>query len=137
MESSKLLFNKEWVWFDLRKDHFPTQSQSKLLPRGDGPFQIVKRTNDNAYELNLSNTYSGNNSFNKSDLTPFSTGVSNSWTNSLQPEEHDETLTDRASIKTTQPFRRMTRSMTQDSRLGQNHFIASDSAYYASEDYQK
>jgi len=37
-----------WVWLHLRKDCFPTQ---KLLPRGHDPFQIIKRINDNAYEL--------------------------------------------------------------------------------------
>jgi len=28
-----------WVCLHLRKDRFPTQRKSKLLPRGDGPFQ--------------------------------------------------------------------------------------------------
>jgi len=58
-----------------------------------------------------------------SDLTPFSAGVSKSWTNSLQPEEHDETLTDREPIQPDQSSRRMTRNMTQDSGLGQAHPI--------------
>ena len=35
-----LLFDKgDWVWLHLRKDRFPTQRKSKLMPRGDGPFQ--------------------------------------------------------------------------------------------------
>jgi len=102
----------------LRKDNFPTERKSKFLPCGDGPFQIIKRINDNSYELDLPNTYLGSNSFNVSDLTPFSTGVSNSWTNSLQPGEHDETLTDRASSELVKPSRRITRSMTQDLGLG-------------------
>ena len=80
----------------LRNDRFPTQRKSKLLPCGDGPFQIIKIINDNAYELDLPNTYSGRNYFNVNDLTPFSAGFANSWTNSLPPEEHDEDLRDRA-----------------------------------------
>jgi len=87
----------DWVWLHLRKDRFPTQRKSKLLPHGDGPFPIIKRINDNAYELDLPNMYLGSHSFNVSDLTPFSTGVANSWTNSLPPGEHDENLGDRAS----------------------------------------
>ena len=43
----------DWVWLHLRKDRFPTHRKSKLMPRGDGPFQVIKRINDNAYELDL------------------------------------------------------------------------------------
>ncbi|KAL5738445.1 hypothetical protein ACOSP7_031206 [Xanthoceras sorbifolium] len=38
----------EWVWVHMRKERFPTQRKSKLLPRGDGPFQVLERINDNA-----------------------------------------------------------------------------------------
>ena len=41
------------VWIHLRKDRFPTQRKSKLSPRGDGPFQVLKRVNNNAYKLDL------------------------------------------------------------------------------------
>ena len=41
------------VWLHLRKDRFPTQRKSKLSPRGDGPFQVLKRVNNNAYQLDL------------------------------------------------------------------------------------
>jgi len=47
----------DWDWLHLRKDRFPTQRKSKLLPRGDGPFQVIKRINDNAYELDFPDTY--------------------------------------------------------------------------------
>ena len=59
------------------------------MPCGDGPFQVNKRINDNAYELDKPNTYLGSNSFNVTDLTPFDAGFPNSWTNSLQPREYD------------------------------------------------
>jgi len=75
----------DWVWLHLRKDHFPTQRKSKLLLRGDGPFQMIKRINDNAYELDLLDSYLGSHSFNVSDLTPVSASVANSWTNSFPP----------------------------------------------------
>jgi len=118
----------DWVWLHLRKDRFPTQRKSKLLPRGDGPFQIIKRINDNAYELDLPDTYLGSNSFNVSDLTPFSAGLPNSWTNSLPSGEHDEDLEEGVPTDQAQPSRRMTRSMTHDTRLGQDPNLANASA---------
>ena len=30
-----------------------SQRRSMLLPRGDGPFQVIDRINDNAYKLGL------------------------------------------------------------------------------------
>jgi len=86
------------------------------MPRGDGPFQFVKRINDNAYELDLPDTYLGSHSFNISDLTPFSTGLPNSWTNSLPPGEHDEELGERVP-------QRITRSRAQT--LGAEHQLVS------------
>ncbi|KAL4348662.1 hypothetical protein GQ457_17G008650 [Hibiscus cannabinus] len=44
---------KKRVTFDV------AQRRSKLLPRGDGPFQIVEKVNDNAYKLNLPGEYTG------------------------------------------------------------------------------
>ena len=69
----KELFFKEgdWVWLHLGKERFPTQRKSKLLPRGDGPFQILKRINNNDYKLDLPSSYNVTNSFNVSDLSPF------------------------------------------------------------------
>nr|KYP72419.1 Transposon Ty3-G Gag-Pol polyprotein [Cajanus cajan] len=62
---------RDWVWLHLRKDRFPTQRKSKLSPRGDGPFQILRRINDNTYILDLSSDYGVSSSFNVCDLTPF------------------------------------------------------------------
>ncbi|XP_031376081.1 uncharacterized protein LOC116191022, partial [Punica granatum] len=39
------------IWLHMRKERFPAQRRSKLLPRGDGPFQVLERINDNAYKL--------------------------------------------------------------------------------------
>nr|KYP69682.1 Transposon Ty3-I Gag-Pol polyprotein [Cajanus cajan] len=61
----------DWVWLHLRKDRFPTQRMSKLNPRGDGPFQVLQKINDNAYILDLPSDYGFSSSFNVCDLTPF------------------------------------------------------------------
>ncbi|XP_019432645.1 PREDICTED: uncharacterized protein LOC109339632, partial [Lupinus angustifolius] len=62
----------DWVWVHMRKERFPEQRKSKLLPRGDGPFRVLQKVNDNAYKLELPSEY-GNISatFNVSDLTFF------------------------------------------------------------------
>jgi len=43
----------DMVWIHLRKERFPSKRKSKLMPRTDGPFGILKRVNDNAYKVNL------------------------------------------------------------------------------------
>ena len=58
----------------MRKERFPTERCSKLLPRGDGPFQVLERINDNAYKLDLPNEYNVSATFNVTDLSPFDVG---------------------------------------------------------------
>jgi hypothetical protein len=64
----------DWVWVHMRKEIFPTHRKSKLQPRGDGPFQILKRINDKAYKVDLPGEYGGSAIFNVSDLTLFDVG---------------------------------------------------------------
>uniref|UniRef100_A0A2N9FBE6 RNA-directed DNA polymerase n=1 Tax=Fagus sylvatica TaxID=28930 RepID=A0A2N9FBE6_FAGSY len=78
----------DWVWLHLRKDRFPEKRRSKLLPRGDGPFQIVERINDNAYKLDLPGEYGVSASFNVADLSPFDVG-DDLRTNPSQEGEND------------------------------------------------
>jgi predicted NUDIX family NTP pyrophosphohydrolase len=59
------------VWVHLRKERFPEQRKSKLQPRADGPFKVLRKINDNAYEIDLPDTYGVNSSFNVVDLSPF------------------------------------------------------------------
>jgi hypothetical protein len=86
----KIVFEPgDWVWLDLRKDRFPEKRHSKLLPRGDGPFQVVERINDNAYKLDLPGEYGVSASFNVADLSPFDVG--DDWrANPSQEGENDE-----------------------------------------------
>nr|KYP53491.1 hypothetical protein KK1_024628 [Cajanus cajan] len=87
----EVVFNEgDWVWLYLRKDKFPSKRKSKLSPRGDGPFQVLKRINNNAYVLDLPSEYGVSPSFNISDLSLF-TGLADQEeisldlrTNSLQ-----------------------------------------------------
>ena len=65
----------DWVWLHLRKERFPNQRKYTLMPRGDGPFRVSQKINDNAYKLELPGEY-GNVSatFNVSDLSLFDAG---------------------------------------------------------------
>jgi len=43
-KGKKINFEKgDWVWLYLRKGIFSSQRKSKLSPRGDGLFQILKK----------------------------------------------------------------------------------------------
>ncbi|XP_057469634.1 uncharacterized protein LOC130758701 [Actinidia eriantha] len=84
----------DWIWLHMRKERFPTQRKSKLLPRGDGPFQVLERINDNAYKLDLPGEYNVSATFNVSDLSPFAVGDElDLRTNPFQEEENDEDMT--------------------------------------------
>jgi hypothetical protein len=85
----KVVFEQgDLVWLHLRKDHFPEKHRSKLLPRGDGPFQVVERINDNAYKLDLPGEYAVSASFNVADLSPSDVG-DNLRINPYQERESD------------------------------------------------
>ena len=59
------------VWIHFRKERFPGQRKSKLLPRGEGPFKVLQRINNNAYRIDLPGDYGVSATFNVADLTPF------------------------------------------------------------------
>jgi len=46
-------------------------SKSKLSPQEDGLFHVLKRINNNAYQINLPEKYGVYTTFNIMDLTPF------------------------------------------------------------------
>ena len=64
----------DWVWLHMRKDQFPVQGRSKLLPKGDGPFRVLQRINDNAYKFEFPGKYGVTASFNVYNLSPFDVG---------------------------------------------------------------
>ena len=68
----ELIFEEgDLVWIHLRKDRFPEERKSKLMPRMDGPFEVIKRINNNAYQIDLQGKYNISPSFNVSDLLPY------------------------------------------------------------------
>ena len=80
------------MWLHLRKERFPQQCKSKLSPRGDGPFKVLEKINDNAYRIELPIEYSNvSATFNVKDLLPF-VGEHESRTTPSQEGEADEDI---------------------------------------------
>jgi len=50
---------------------FTLERKYKLLPRCDGPFQVLKEINDNAYIIDLPVDYGVSSSFHINDLSQF------------------------------------------------------------------
>uniref|UniRef100_A0A2N9HUT1 CCHC-type domain-containing protein n=1 Tax=Fagus sylvatica TaxID=28930 RepID=A0A2N9HUT1_FAGSY len=64
----------DWVWVHMRNESFPAHRKTKLHPRGDGPFQILEKINDNAHKVDLPGEYKVSATFTVSDLSPFDVG---------------------------------------------------------------
>ena len=79
----------------LRKDRFPEKRKSKLLPRGDSPFKVLAKINDNAYKLELlGDDYAVSYIFNVADLSPlFGSEESESRLTFFEEGEDDEGIT--------------------------------------------
>jgi hypothetical protein len=78
----------DWVWVHMRKERFPAHRKTKLHPRGDGPFQILEKINDNAYKVDLLGEYKVSATFNVSDLSLFDVGE-DSWSNPFEERGND------------------------------------------------
>ncbi|RDX82752.1 hypothetical protein CR513_36415, partial [Mucuna pruriens] len=65
------------VWVHWRKETFPHLRTSKVLPRENGPFKILKKINDNAYQVDMPQDFKG------------SIRAPNLRTNSLLEREYD------------------------------------------------
>ena len=78
----------------LRKDRFPSQRKSKLKPRGNGLFKVLKRINDNDYKIDLPSQYGVSSTFNVADLSSCDVGVLDAHprTDSFQEGEDDRGL---------------------------------------------
>ena len=88
----QLLFEPgDWVWLHMHKERFLEKRRSKLMPHRDGPFQILAKVNDNAYQLDLPSEYGVSFAFNVTDLLPFDVGDDfDLRTNPFQEEGTDE-----------------------------------------------
>ncbi|XP_065874727.1 uncharacterized protein [Euphorbia lathyris] len=77
------------VWVHFRKERFPGLRKNKMQPRGDGPFRVLQRVNDNAYKIDLLGDYNISATFNVSDLS-FYDADTDSRSNPLEEGGNDE-----------------------------------------------
>ena len=100
----------------MRKERFPAQRRSKLLPRGNDPFQVLERINNNAYKLDLPDEYTVSATFNVTDLSPFDAG-DDLRTNPFQEEGNDGSKANEVSVDLLEvPLGPMTRVRLRDSK---------------------
>jgi len=88
----KVVFQRrDLAWIHLRKEQFPSKHKTKLMPRADGPFEILERVNDNVYKVNLYGEFSVSATFNVADLSPYleDDHLANLRSNSSQQREDD------------------------------------------------
>ena len=62
---------RDLLWIHLRKERFPAQRKTKLMPRADGPFEVLERINDNGYKVDVPGDYGVSATFNVADLSPY------------------------------------------------------------------
>ncbi|MGL5995490.1 MAG: hypothetical protein ACRC1I_03045, partial [Pseudomonas proteolytica] len=80
----------EWVWLHTRTERFNKTRQTKLQPRGDGPFQVLERINNNAYRIDIPGKGNMSTTFNVADLSRFDAGDQVLRTKHFQEGGHDE-----------------------------------------------
>jgi hypothetical protein len=59
------------VWLHLRKERFFDLRRSKLMPRADGPFNVLEKIDENKYKLHLSTDFGVSPTFNIANLKPY------------------------------------------------------------------
>jgi len=80
------------VWIHMRKERFQSKRKSKIMPRFDGPFEILEQIGPNAYKVDLSGDYGVSATFNVADLRPHADeneDILSLRSNSIQPGEDD------------------------------------------------
>ena len=80
------------VWIHLRKERFLSERKSKIMPRSDGPFEILEKVGPNAYKVDLPGEYGVSATFNVADLSPYfeeNEGIPSLRSNSNPPGEDD------------------------------------------------
>ncbi|XP_074313596.1 uncharacterized protein LOC141648780 [Silene latifolia] len=53
------------------KERFLAKKKSKLMPRAEGPFEVIEKVAPNAYKIDLPGDYSVHGTFNIGDLSPY------------------------------------------------------------------
>ncbi|KAF3631469.1 hypothetical protein FXO37_27948 [Capsicum annuum] len=86
-KDKKFIFvSDDWVWVHFKEEKFQSKRKNKIMPRGDGPFQVLEKFGDNAHKVNLPSEYLIHNVFNVSVVFLFYVGMVNSRMSSFEEE---------------------------------------------------
>jgi len=80
------------VWIHMRKERFPSKRKSKIMPRSEGPFEILEQVGPNAYKVDLPEDRGISATFNVAGLRPYvdeNEDIPSLRSNSSQPGEDD------------------------------------------------
>jgi hypothetical protein len=121
------------VWLHLRKEWFPDLRKSKLMPRADGSFKVLKKINENAYELDLPANFGVSPTFNIADLKPYleEEDVLESRMTQIQEGEDDVDINtiDTSTSTNNQIFGPITHARAHQLNNQVSSFLASYSSY--------
>ena len=82
------------VMVQLRPERYATEKAHKLHPRADGPFQVRRKINPNAYEIAIPPEWGIPNTFNVCDLIPYLGPLEVPTEPSLPPDSTESSLVD-------------------------------------------
>jgi len=67
----KVFQPRDLIGIYLRKERFPSKYKNKLMPRAEGPFVVLEKVNDNAYNVDLAGDFGVSATFNVANLSPY------------------------------------------------------------------
>ncbi|XP_021737472.1 uncharacterized protein LOC110703982 [Chenopodium quinoa] len=112
------------VWIYMRKERFPNQRKNKLMPRAEGPFEIVEKINDNAYKKSLERYFDYKDiqeEFQKYKIAKVKLkGYGDNW---LQGEQRGRTLRGKASISTWSKLKKRMRDRFIPHNFKQSQYV--------------
>lgn len=59
----------DWIWLYIKKEQFPSKQKTKLNQQDDSSSHVLKKINDNVYQINLLDEYNVSVTFNVIDFS--------------------------------------------------------------------
>jgi hypothetical protein len=120
------------VSLHLRKERFTDLRKSKLMPRADGPFKVLKKINENAYNLDLPADFGVSPTFNIADLKPYLEEDDELESRMSQMQEGEDDVDINTSNTSTPTHNQISGPITQARARQLNNQVSSFLASYSS-----
>jgi hypothetical protein len=116
----------------LRKEWFPDLRKSKLMPRVDGPFKVLKKINETAYKLDLPADFGVTPTFNIADLKPYLGEADELKSRTTQMQEGEDDVDINTSDTSTPTHNQISGLITRTRAHQLNNQVSSFLASYSS-----